>query len=234
MRLVASPSVAFAQAVPPTPTLEAVQPWQRIVSVRITEGPGIAVEVGPIAGGVLLLIVLIGAVLWWWRFRRTWNVASATIKLGNIGDIRLERNHTTTQIAHQAWIELVTRKAAQPFDPENDLIVEVYNSWYALFGEFRALARTIPAHRVRHDPDTRKLVDLMIRVMDDGLRPHLTRWQARFRDWYDAELKTAERETPQRIQRRFPYYAEVVADIDRVTNGLIEYSKFLKDVATGH
>lgn len=56
------------------------------------------------------------------------------------------------QIAHQIWTELVTRKAAIPFNPDDDVIVEIYDSWYALFqrtqqlqvnvsGETRALSR---------------------------------------------------------------------------------------------
>jgi hypothetical protein len=61
-----------------------------------------------------------------------WTVVEAEISLGNIGKIKIRPNHEVIQIAHKAWTELVTRKAALPFDQEHDLIIEVYNSWYTL------------------------------------------------------------------------------------------------------
>jgi hypothetical protein len=82
----------------------------------------------------------------------------------------------------------VTRKAAQPIDIENDVILEIYDSWYALFGRIRQLISDIPGHMLRTEKSTQELVRIATQTLNDGLRPHLTRWQARFRHWYPAGL----------------------------------------------
>jgi hypothetical protein len=45
----------------------------------------------------------------------------------------------TRRIAHQAWVEIKSRKVGLPFEEGLDVIVEVYNSWYQLFGVLRDL-----------------------------------------------------------------------------------------------
>src|SRR5205823_5879710 len=102
------------------------------------------------------------------------------IELGGIGKVKIKPNHETVQIAHRAWVELATRKAGLPFEPEDDVIVEIYNSWYQLFGEMRSLAKQVPAYKIRSDESTREAINLIVSALNRGLRPHLTRWQARF------------------------------------------------------
>jgi hypothetical protein len=52
----------------------------------------------------------------------------------------------------------MTRKAAQPIDIEHDVIVEIYDSWYALFGRIRQLISDIPGHMLRKEKSTQELV----------------------------------------------------------------------------
>jgi len=66
-----------------------------------------------------------------------------------------------------------------------------------------------------------------------GLRPHLTRWQARFRQWYGEALKKSPDKSPQEIQRDFPQYRELVEDLIRVNKQLVEYANFIKQIAQG-
>jgi hypothetical protein len=91
-----------------------------------------------------------------------------------------------------------------PGASRNDVIAEVYDSWYELFGRMRDLVKEIPVQRLRSSPDTRKVVRLMVDAPNNGLRPHLTEWQARFRRWYEAQLETQKEATPQDIQRQYP------------------------------
>lgn len=93
--------------------------------------------------------------------------------------IHVKRTSEVVRIAHAAWTEIVTRKAAVPFDPDHDLIAEVHDSWYARFGELRQLTRSVPAEELRRSEDARDLVHLLDGVLNKGLRPHLTRWQSR-------------------------------------------------------
>jgi len=110
------------------------------------------------------------------------------------------------------------------------LISEIYDSWYGFFTVTRELVKGIPAQKVRRD-STQKIIRLSIEVLNEGLRPHLTRWQARFRHWYDRELRKYDEGTgeevldPQLIQERFPKYDELKVDMERVNQSLIKYRK---------
>ena len=61
-----------------------------------------------------------------------YDLVRLNVQLGNVGSVELRPNNEDVQIAHRIWTELITRKAAQPIDIEHDVIVEIYNSWYAL------------------------------------------------------------------------------------------------------
>mgnify|MGYP006876741523 CR=1 FL=1 len=152
------------------------------------------------------------------------------IEIAKIGKVELKPNSEDIQIAHRIWTELITRKAAIEIDPEHDVIVEVYDSWYTLFGKTRDLISEIPAELVRKEQSTQTLVRIAVDSLNLGLRPHLTQWQARFRNWYgqqEAELRTR---SPQEVQRDFPKYAELISDMLRVNKLLIQYASELERV----
>lgn len=165
----------------------------------------------------------------WFR----WRVEEAQINLGKIGHIKIKPNADDIQIAHRAWIELVTRKAGLPFDKQNDVITDIYDSWYTLFACMRDLAKEVPADRIRTNENTRKLVVLLVDALNQGLRPHLTKWQARFRRWYSARLEEFPERSPQEIQEGFPQYDELVSDLQVVNEQLVEYEQFIRKIAQG-
>jgi len=147
-----------------------------------------------------------------------------------IGDQKFtfKPNMTDKQVAYAIWVELSTRKIGLEIDFENDVISEIYDSWFGFFTVTRDLVKGIPAQKVRRD-STQKIIRLSIEVLNTGLRPHLTKWQARFRHWYDRELRKydegdgTEVLDPQLIQERFPKYDELKADMERVNKSLIKY-----------
>jgi hypothetical protein len=151
------------------------------------------------------------------------------IKLGGIGKVTIKPNHQVKQVAHQAWVELNTRKAGLPIDEKNDVISDIYKSWYQLFGEIRTLTRNIPAAKL-NDPNTRRLVELLIDTLNNGLRPHLTKWRAKYEWWYEkAVTKSKEEElTPQDIQSQYPEYKDLVEDMLKINKQLVQYTKEIK------
>jgi hypothetical protein len=142
-------------------------------------------------------------------------------------------NDESAQIAHQAYVELVTRKAALPFDSDHDAISEIYDSWYALFGELRKLARSISARNVRDEEGLCTLLDLLTDVLNKGLRPHLTRWQGPYRIWLSNQRQD-DRKTPESVlQRRFPDYEELVSGLTATNAMLCELTEKLGRLAHG-
>lgn len=209
--------------------------WRDLITIRITDAYSLSIEVGPVF--LALLVLGVGWITYHYYFRRrrlpSWSVVEADVQLGGIGKVKIRPSYEDIQVAHKAWVELVTRKAALPFDKDHDVISEVYNSWYALFQEMRSLTKTIPAERVRQSKDTQELVRLLVSALNDGLRPHLTKWQARFRHWYNEALKTDVQKGPQEVQREFPQYQELVDDLVNVNKQLVDYADVIRRIAHG-
>jgi hypothetical protein len=194
-------------------------------------GATIGIDMSPILLGllVILAVAIIAVVL-----RRTNQdrviAVTVDIPLGGIGRLTFNSDREVARLAHQAWLELMTRKAGLPLDEENDVIEEVLNSWYELFRELRTIAKAVPPPNLR-TKNARTLVSTLVRALNDGLRPPLTKWQARFRSWYAEGRKDHPGQDPQTIQRGYPHYDDLMADLRRVNGDLRAFADALHLIA---
>lgn len=169
-----------------------------------------------------ILIIIVGFLLFtiWLKYFRDINILhyiEVVIPKGiNIGGFKIVVNKRNKRIAYQIWVELVTRKIAIEFDEVNDVIHEVYNSWYSSFGIIRNHVKDIGEKKV--DSDLRKL---SISFLNDVLRPHLTKYQSRFRTWYSHQEVSDS--TVQEIQKQYPDYDELIENLKLVNSKCIEY-----------
>jgi hypothetical protein len=189
---------------------------------------------------LVIFLALVAAifVIWrWWAGGisfRSFEIDQAEIGVGN-NKFRFKPNLTDRQVAYAIWVELSTRKIGLPIDFEHDVLSEIYDSWFNFFSVTRDLIKGIPVNKVKHD-STQAIIKLSIEVLNEGLRPHLTRWQARFRHWYEHEVKkNNEGEAgqvidPQQIQANFPQYAELKDDMQRVNQALIRYRRKMHEL----
>jgi hypothetical protein len=151
------------------------------------------------------------------------------------GKFRFKPNMADKQIGYAIWVELSTRKIGLPIDFDHDVISEIYDSWHTYFSVTRELVKGVPVSQVKRD-STQKIIKLSIEVLNEGLRPHLTQWQARFRHWYDRRLKKYDSEEgdevldPQQIQSQFPQYEEMKSDMERVNQCLIRYRRKMHEL----
>lgn len=185
------------------------------------------------------LIVVAVAVLAWKIFRGQISFKNFEIDQAEIGvgsqKFRFKPNLTDRQVAYAIWVELSTRKIGLPIDLSHDVIVEIYDSWYNFFSVTRDLVKSIPVSQVK-SKSTQAIIKLSIEVLNEGLRPHLTRWQARFRRWYERELdrynKLEDQSVldPQEIQAKFPQYDELKADLERVNVALMKYRAKMREL----
>lgn len=185
---------------------------------------------------IIVLVASSLAALAAWQFcvaRRVseFEIDGADIGIGN-SRFSFKPNDTDRQIAYSIWVELSTRKIGLPLDLEKDVIVEVYDSWYTFFKTTRELVKTIPVSKVRRD-STGKIVNLAIEVLNDGMRPHLTEWQARYRRWYEHEVHESPHSSPQEIQRRYPDYDALCIDLALTNERLVKYREKMNELATG-
>jgi hypothetical protein len=182
----------------------------------------------------------VGLVVLVWIFARVGHlggisaleVSEAEIGIGK-QKLTIRPNYADIQIAYKLWVEVSTRKIGLPIDLDHDVIAEVYDSWYSFFQVTRELIKDIPANKVRGAKSTEQLVNIAIEVLNEGLRPHLTTWQARFRRWYDRVLQhdeAAER-APQDVQKGYAEYDALVKDLLEVNQRLINYRAILRRIA---
>jgi hypothetical protein len=162
------------------------------------------------------------------------NIEIDSVELGIKGQkIKIKPNYTNIEIAYKIWVELNTRKIGLPIDFENDVIVEVYDSWYKFFDITRQLLKSLPATKIRNDKDTKELIEISTMILNEGLRPHLTVWQAKFRKWYDQQLMNPDNinSCPQEIQEKFKDFKSLKEDMERVNKQLIYYKSVIYKIA---
>lgn len=188
-------------------------------------------ELSPVAAGITVFIV--GVAAWiiisdrfsGWR----WGATEGTIQVGNTS-VTLKPSYDDLQIAYRLWTEMNTRKIGLPVDEKDDVIVEVYDSWYEFFKVTRELIQDVPVRQIRKSESTRKLVAISVDLLNRGIRPHLTKWQARFRFWWRRELDERHDSSldPQSLQKKFPEYEALMADLKSVNKQLVQYSDSLE------
>lgn len=184
--------------------------------------------------GLALLVLL--AVLWWrrkflWGKTSYFEIDETEIGIGS-SKLKFKANYDDLQIAFKFWTELATRKIGIPIDEENDVIVEVYDSWYEFFRVARELIKSIPVTKYRHNESTKQIVRVSVLILNKELRPHLTKWQARYRRWWQQALADEANIglTPQEIQKKYPLFKELVSELKSVNTMLVRYSKRLQDL----
>lgn len=174
----------------------------------------------------IIIIFIIGLIMYHVIQKHKKNMPIINCKEICMLGITVEINKNNIYAAYKIYVELVTRKIGIPFQ-DDDVINEVYDSWYNAFGEIRELLKEIPLNR-----SNIQLKEIVIEILNEGMRPHLTKWQAKFRAWYNnAVTEESNRKlSPQDIQKKYKNYDELVKDLKEGQNYIIELIKKLRDV----
>ena len=182
---------------------------------------------------IIIVIAGVVAIVYLWNiclkyvFKKNIMVDEVTLGIGS-NMVTLKYNKKDQEIAYKLWVELGTRKIGLMFEPEYDVLTEVYDSWYAFFSISRELLKEIPVERLQYSS---QLVTLTENVLNKGLRPHLTMWQAKYRKWYASNEAKYGEETPQEIQKKFPQYEELEKDLIETNKRMIEYKELMEKIA---
>ena len=140
-------------------------------------------------------------------------------------------NPVSRQIAHCVWVDLSTRKIGLEIDINDDVLTELYQSWFKFLTATRDEIKRLPVSEMGCE-NTQNILWLLIEIVNDGIRPHLTKWSARFRYWYERQSVDGKAQ-PQELQKRFPQYDELVADLVRANNDMIMRRDQLYNLVTG-
>lgn len=191
---------------------------------------GLEVYISWIIAVALLLLSIVVLIIR--RFFKSgihsFEIDEAEIGVGN-QRIRLRPNYSDLQVAFQFWAELSTRKIGIPIDHEHDLIIEVYSSWYEFFRSSREMLKSIPASQVKRKEATQEIVHILVKILNEEMRPHLTQWQACYRQWWDTACKNPDYSSlsPLELQKQFPQYQELMDELIQINKKLVVYKETL-------
>ena len=107
--------------------------WRDVFNLRV-EGWGLDVHVGIIFAIVVAVLIAFGALAH--RSAARWRLTQADFTFAGCATVTMCPTDDVVGLAHQAWVEITTRKAAIPFNEDYDVVTEIYDSWYELFQHF--------------------------------------------------------------------------------------------------
>src|SRR5262245_16827502 len=90
-----------------------------------------------------------------------------------LGGLEITPNRVEQRAAWSLYVELTTRIAVQPFNPETGRLREVLTSLYSLFGLTRQILRDAGPD-VAHGPQS--FGPLAIEILTKGIAPFTTKW----------------------------------------------------------
>jgi hypothetical protein len=131
--------------------------------------------------------------------------------------------------AKRLYVELTTRKAAIPIDEDNDVIEEIYNSWYKLFCVIREEIKILPVSCFAKQDNPVIIIDLTKKILNEVLRPHLTEHQAKFRSWLEKTKQSSEYKNfaPQKFQKKYPDYKNLMRSMKSTNEMIIDMAEEL-------
>lgn len=191
---------------------------------------------GLIVFGIILLILLVIFVVWLCKKKRN-NFSISAIDVGMAPNITLSLDNSDRQIAYKVWVEINTRTIAVMIDLDKDNIKVVNDSYHSCFLSTRELIKEIPVSKIQKNS---QLVLLLTNFLNNLLRPYLTKWGVKYKDWYEAAQKENESNSIEdktkyksfiQIQRSFPEYEALTKDLLEINKKVVSFSEQLYQIA---
>jgi len=155
-------------------------------------------------------------------------IKATKLKIGlpfNLGEIEFEPNDIQQRAAWSLYVELITRVAVQPLDPEEGLIREALTSLYAIFDITRQILKEAGPEVAQGKS---AFGPVAIQVLNKGLRPFLAKWHLL--------LKAHEDIRPPNVNVRdhefvWEYNKTIRQELQTLQNELLKYTSVLANIA---
>jgi hypothetical protein len=142
-----------------------------------------------------------------------------------IGSAKWEADPTERRAAWSLYIELVTRVAVQSLTDDQGILREALNSLYSLFGTTRDILKEA-------GPDVgasrQSVGGIAILVLNNGLRPFLTRWHPELQMW---ESQRPPDVSHKQHEKNWQHEPELRTELAALRQDLAEYAKALGAIA---
>lgn len=123
------------------------------------------------------------------------------------------------QVAHCVAVQLETHQISRGVNLRVDNLLKVYSAAHRMFLHIRDLMEEMPVDDFYRDPVAQEIYDVLLAVLNENLRPHLTVWADRYRSWDENSLAkdSGVHLTAQQLQLRFPDRKKLEQDLCSVS-----------------
>jgi hypothetical protein len=131
-----------------------------------------------------------------------------------VSELKFVVNNEARQVAWQLYIETVTRVSAQPLSDDDGFLREALTSLYGLFATTRDILKasrpSVPA------PGGQTVEHLAVTMLNHHLRPFLSRWHPRLREF--------ETVYPDNGESAWPDNSSCRSELRQVQENLVEFA----------
>lgn len=139
-------------------------------------GRGLYITAGAVAGMAGILVIQI--------YHRSARLTEVKVSVPQLSELTFVVNNESRNVAWQLFVETVTRVSTQPLDDDEGLTREALTSLYGLFATTRDTLKSsrpsVPA------PGGQTVEHLAITMLNQELRPFLSKWHPRLREFEQA------------------------------------------------
>ena len=132
-------------------------------------------------------------------YQRTVRLTEVRIRVPQLSEMTFVVNNDTQQVAWQLFVDSVTRVSTQRLSDEEGLLRESLTSLYRLFSTTRDVLRS--ARPTTHGQGV-TVEYLAVRLLNSELRPFLSTWHPRLREFEEAHPELSESDWPYAAQCR--------------------------------
>jgi hypothetical protein len=176
-------------------------------------GAGLYVLCGTAAGGIAALV--------FYGYTRAVHLTEMKVSIPHVSDFTFAVTQNKEVVAWRLFVECATRISTQPLEEGTGLVREALNSLYTLFTTIRTvLADTEPSRRAGGKPTVEHLA---IAMLNNEMRPFMSKWHARLSKW--------EKENPGVAEANWPEDAECRAALEEMRKHLLEYVRAMGKLA---
>lgn len=143
----------------------------------------------------------------------------------NLGECELEPSDVEQRAAWTLYVELMTRVAVQPLDPEHGVLREVLDSLYTIFKLTRDVLKDAGPEVAK---GANSLGPIAIAVLNQGLRPFMAKWHPRLKDYED---KRASGVSQVEHEHRWEAYQEMRQELAHTQEEMKIYADVLAIIA---
>ena len=149
------------------------------------------------------------------RFRGAVRITEVTVHVPQFSDLKFVVDDEAKLVAWRLYVEVSTRISTQPLASDDGLVREALSSLYHLFASTR---ETLKASRpsTRMAPDEPSVEHLAMAMLNRELRPFLSRWHPRLKEYELAQ--------PGAPESAWPFNARCRAELAQVSINTLEYA----------